>query len=196
MQQMIEALLTYSRVSTKGVSPDRVDLNEIVEQLQSLELAVKIEETKANLIIPEPLPAVEGDPAQRRQLVQNLISNGLKYQKKGVLPEITIRASAEENSMVKIEVHDNGIGIKKEQYDNVFVMFRRLHSRQEYEGTGIGLAVCKRIVERHGGEIGVISTYGEGSTFWFSMPASKTPVEKEELEASLSASADYIDLGV
>jgi signal transduction histidine kinase len=196
MQQMIEALLVYSRVSTKGVSPERVDLNEIVDQLNSLELAVKIEETNANLIIPEPLPAIEGDPAQIRQLIQNLISNALKYQKKSVLPEVIIRASKKENDMVKVEVRDNGIGIKKEQYDNVFVMFRRLHSRQEYEGTGIGLAVCKRIVERHGGEIGVTSTYGEGSIFWFTMPASKTPVEKEELEASFSSSAGHIDLGV
>jgi len=197
MQQMIEALLTYSRVSTKGVSPDRVDLNEIVEQLKSLELAVKIEETNANLIIPALLPAIEGDPAQIRQLMQNLISNALKYQKKGVLPEVIILANKEENGMMKIEVRDNGIGIKKEQYDNVFVMFRRLHSRQEYEGTGIGLAVCKRIVERHGGEIGVSSTYGEGSTFWFTMPASKTPTQKDnELEESLSAPAGYKDLGV
>ncbi len=196
MQQMIEALLTYSRVSTKGVSPDRVDLNEIVEQLKSLELAVKIEETKANLIIPESLPVIEGDSAQIRQLVQNLISNGMKYQKKGVLPDITIRANEEDDGMMRIEVQDNGIGIKEEQYNNVFVMFRRLHSRQEYEGTGIGLAVCKRIVERHGGEIGVSSTYGEGSTFWFTVPVSKIPAENGEFAVSLSAPADCIDLGV
>jgi light-regulated signal transduction histidine kinase (bacteriophytochrome) len=171
-------------------------LNEIVEQLKSLELAVKIEETKAKIIIHESLPVIEGDPAQIRQLIQNLISNGLKYQKKGVLPEITIRTKEEDNGMMRIEVQDNGIGIKKEQYDNVFVMFRRLHSRQEYEGTGIGLAVCKRIVERHGGEIGVNSIYGEGSTFWFTMPISKISAENEELTTGVSSPANCIDLGV
>lgn len=181
MQQMIEALLTYSRVNTKGVESKRVDLNNVIEELQKLELSIKIEETNAKLTVPEPLPDVFTDPTQVRQLLQNLISNGLKYQKKDVVPEITIRASKENNGMVRVEVSDNGIGIKEDKYNDVFVMFRRLHSKTEYEGTGIGLAVCKRIVERHGGRIGVTSTYGEGSTFWFTIPSvkGKSKTEKE-----------------
>ncbi len=196
MQQMIEALLTYSRVSTKGVTAEKVDLNEIVEQLKSLELSAKLEETNGTISIPEPLPAIDCDPAQIRQLLQNLISNGLKYQNDDVVPEIIIRANAEDNGMIRVEVQDNGIGIKREQFDNVFIMFRRLHSRREYDGTGIGLAVCKRIVERHGGEIGVSATYGEGSIFWFTMPASKVSVENEEVASNTSEPANYINLGV
>jgi signal transduction histidine kinase len=175
MQQMIEALLTYSRVTTKGVEFECVDLNGVIEELRSFELSVKLEETHTNLIIPEPLEHVSCDPAQIRQLLQNLIANGLKYQKQGNIPEITIRSHVQGDDMVRVEVQDNGIGIEKDQCDNVFVMFRRLHSRQEYEGTGIGLAVCKKIVERHGGKIGVDSTYGEGSTFWFTVPSAQVP---------------------
>ena len=170
MQQMIEALLLYSRVTTKGVQFEQLDLNEIIEQLKGLELAVKLEETNGTISVPEPLPAVKGDATQIRQLLQNLISNALKYHKKDALPEVTIRARKEDNGMVRVEVQDNGIGIKREQCNKLFVMFRRLHSKDEYEGTGIGLAVCKRIIERHRGEIGIESTYGQGSTFWFTLP--------------------------
>ncbi len=188
MQQMIDALLTCSRVTTKGVDFETVDLNQVVEELCAIELAVKIEETGAKIVTPERLHNVNCDPAQIRQLIQNLIANALKYQKKGAVPEITIRSSVADNSMVRVEVADNGIGIEEQHFKNLFVMFRRLHSRREYEGTGIGLAVCKKIVERHGGNIGVSSTYGEGSTFWFTLPASKTPEEKQpELISSYEA---------
>ncbi|MBN1796511.1 MAG: HAMP domain-containing protein [Sedimentisphaerales bacterium] len=170
MQQMIEALLTYSRVTTRGVDFEPTDLNQVVEGLKNFELSVVLEETNTKLIVEKPLHTVNCDSTQIRQLLQNLIANGLKYQKKGVTPEITIRSKTVDDSMVRVEVQDNGIGIKEDQFENIFVMFRRLHSRQEYEGTGIGLAVCKKIVKRHGGDIGVSSTYGEGSTFWFTAP--------------------------
>ena len=185
MQQMIDALLTYSRVTTRGVDFEPVDLNKVVEELCAVELAVKIEEIGAKIMTPERLHSVNCDPAQIRQLMQNLVANGLKYQKEGVVPEITIRSSVTDNDMIRVEVTDNGIGIKQEQFKDVFVMFKRLHSRQKYEGTGIGLAVCKKIVERHGGDIGVSSTYGQGVTFWFTLPALKTPVEKQ-LETSVA----------
>jgi light-regulated signal transduction histidine kinase (bacteriophytochrome)/HAMP domain-containing protein len=188
MQQMIDALLAYSRVATKGVDFEAVDLNKVVEELREVELAVKIEESGAKILVPEQLHTVSSDPAQVRQLMQNLVANGLKYQKKGAVPQITIRSSAADNDMVRVEVTDNGIGIKQEYFKNLFIMFRRLHSRQEYEGSGIGLAVCKKIVERHGGNIGVSSTCGEGSTFWFTMPAQK-PSEEKQAQLVLSGEA-------
>ena len=181
MQEMIEALLTYSRATNKDIEFEEIDLNEIVEQIRSFELVVRLEETGGCISVPEPLPIVKGDPAQIRQLLQNFIGNALKYYKKEVVPEVTIRAHSQENGMVRIEVEDNGIGIKAEQCENVFVMFKRLYSRQEYDGTGIGLAVCKRIVERHKGEIGVSSTYGQGSTFWFQLPVLQTS-DKRQME--------------
>ncbi len=176
MQQMIEALLSYSRITTKGVDFEPVDLNEVVQELKSFELAVKLEETHAVLTVPEPLHHVNCDAAQVRQLLQNLIANGLKYQESGNIPHITICSGIQDDGMVRVEVQDDGIGIEKEQYESVFTMFRRIHTRQEYEGTGIGLAICKKIVERHGGEIGVSSVYGQGSTFWFTMPTALAAV--------------------
>jgi signal transduction histidine kinase len=103
-------------------------------------------------------------------LLQNLIANGIKYQPKGRNPKITLTSKPAENGMVRVEVTDNGIGIKAEYLSSIFVMFKRLHTRNEYEGTGIGLSVCKKIVERHGGKIGVESEPEKGSTFWFTVP--------------------------
>jgi signal transduction histidine kinase len=177
MQQMIEALLIYSRVTTHGAEFGPVDLNLIVEQLRTLELAAKLEEVPGSTIeTPEPLPVVFGDPIQMRQLLQNLIVNGMKYQPKGAVPKIIVTATKTDDSMFRIDVTDNGIGIKEEYYNTIFTMFRRLHSRSEYEGTGIGLAVCKRIVERHNGKISLHSVVGKGTTFWFTVPASECPV--------------------
>jgi PAS domain S-box-containing protein len=170
MQDMIDDLLTYSRLTTSAKPPQRVDLNEVIEDLKKLELATLLDETQGTIHVPEPLLPVQADPFQMHQLFQNLLGNGLKFHKEGIPPEITIRARQVENNMIRIEVEDNGIGIAEEYHEQVFVMFKRLHSREQYEGTGIGLAVCKKIVERHRGNIGVKSTPGEGSTFWFSLP--------------------------
>jgi PAS domain S-box-containing protein len=177
MNKMIEGLLVYSRVSSKTMPPQIVDLNEIVTQLQQLELAVVLQEKQAVIEIPQVLPSVEADPVQIRQLLQNLIANGIKYQLKDRTPRIIIKSTPAENGMVKIEVTDNGIGIKAEYLSSIFVMFKRLHTRTEYEGTGIGLSVCKKIVERHGGKIGVESEPEKGSTFWFTVPAIGNHVE-------------------
>jgi len=189
MQQMVEAVLEYSRVTTKGGAFEPVDLSEIVEQLKGFELAVSVEETGAIVLVPEPLPSVRADPAQVRQLLQNLISNAIKYRRKDVAPEVIIHAKAEEGAIVRIGVQDNGIGIKQEQLGNLFVMFRQLHKCGEYEGMGIGLAVCKRIVERHGGRIGVESVHGQGSTFWFTLPAASTAKNQPEPALSVSDAA-------
>ncbi len=170
MQNMIDALLTYSRLTTKAKPFEWVNLNEVVEDVKKFELAALLEETQGAIHIPKPLPSVQADPIQMHQLFQNLIGNGLKFHKEGVLPEVTIRAYDLGNHMIRIEVEDNGIGIDEKYHSQLFTMFRRLHTREQYEGTGIGLAVCKKIVERHGGSIGVRSKPGEGSTFWFTLP--------------------------
>ncbi len=170
MQQMIDDLLTYSRVTTKAKPAKRVDLNKVIEDLKNVELAVLLEETGGTIRVPEPLLPVQADPSQMHQLLQNLIANGLRYHREGIAPEITVRSRELSDKMVRIEVEDNGIGIEASNYEKIFGMFQRLHSREDYRGTGIGLAVCKKIVERHGGEIGVESKPGEGSKFWFTMP--------------------------
>ncbi|OQA03696.1 MAG: Phytochrome-like protein cph1 [Planctomycetes bacterium ADurb.Bin401] len=173
MSQMINGLLTYSRVNTQSQPFQTVDLNKTVKELQKFELSVVLEEKNAWIEIPSPLPCIEGDPVHIRQLIQNLIANGIKYQKKDSVPEITISSKPAADNMVRIEVSDNGIGIVPEYQNAIFTMFKRLHTRSEYEGTGIGLSVCKRIVERHGGHIGVESIPGKGSTFWFTVPRAK-----------------------
>ncbi|MCE5339957.1 MAG: PAS domain S-box protein [Planctomycetaceae bacterium] len=174
MNKMIEGLLIYSRVSSQTQPTQTVDLNEIVKQLQQFELSVVLEEKHVVLDIPQPLPSVEVDPVQICQLIQNLIANGIKYQSKGSTPYITLTSKPAADGMVRVEVTDNGIGIKAEYIGSIFVMFKRLHTKSEYEGTGIGLSVCKKIVERHGGKIGVESQPGKGSIFWFTLPAANS----------------------
>ena len=170
MRQMVDDLLVYSRVSTKAKPHARVDLNVVIDDLKNVELAVQVEEAGGVINVLEPLPPLHADPSQIHQLLQNLLGNGLKYYRKGVPPVITVRGRVVNGNMVRIEVQDNGIGIEEQYCANIFGMFKRLHSREDYEGSGIGLAVCKKIVERHGGEIGVESNPGVGSTFWFTVP--------------------------
>ena len=186
MQQMIESLLVYSRVSTKKTEFEDVDLNEVIEKLKTLELAAMLQETDGKISVPQPLPAVKGDPSQICRLLQNVISNALKFHKPGISPEVIVRANIRVDGMVCVEIEDNGIGIKREQHENVFTMFRRLHSRKDYDGTGIGLTVCKRIVERHKGEIGIRSVYGSGLTFWFTLPALQSSQSKQLQPVSVS----------
>ncbi len=171
MRTMIDDLLAYSRITTRAKPFENSDLNKVIADLKSLELATLLDETKGSIRVPKPLPPVRGDLSQIRQLFQNLVGNGLKFHLEGVAPEITIRAHQIYGNMVKVEVRDNGIGIAEEYHKQVFTMFKRLHSREHYAGTGIGLAVCQKIVGRHGGSIGVKSTPGEGSTFWFTLPS-------------------------
>ncbi|HAL45088.1 MAG TPA: hypothetical protein DCP47_04115, partial [Phycisphaerales bacterium] len=162
MTQMIDGLLCYSRVSSKGHGFEDVDVNIVVNELKQYELGMLLEETHTVVNIPEPLPMVHADMLQMRQLIQNLIANGIKYQKKGSAPEITITSKMAADNMVRIEITDNGIGIAPEYHNMIFVMFKRLHRQSEYDGTGIGLSVCKKIVQRHNGLIGVESEQGKG----------------------------------
>jgi signal transduction histidine kinase len=176
MTQMIEALLMYSRLNTKEVQFETIDLNEIVQQMQQLELATLLEETDGTIEIPQSLPKVKADPVQIRQLLQNIIANGIKYCHEGTSPRVVITAKHIGPDKIRVEVQDNGVGIKKELHEAIFKMFKRVHSRQKYEGAGIGLAVCRKIVDRHGSDIGVDSKEGQGSVFWFTLPAAREPL--------------------
>ncbi|HML06108.1 MAG TPA: PAS domain S-box protein, partial [Methanobacterium sp.] len=172
MQAMIKDLLQYSRVETRGgeFKPTNVQ-NALDSALSNLKLT--IEENSAK-ITHDKLPTVIGDEKQFIQLFQNLISNAIKFRKKDVAPKIHISASLdEEKNEYVFSVSDNGIGMEPEQTKHIFEIFQRLHTKDEYKGTGIGLAVAKKIVERHGGRIWVESKPGKGTTFYFTINLSK-----------------------
>lgn len=179
MRQMIDGLLSYSRVSTKTQGFENIEPRIIINELINFELGILIEETQTKINIPQELAMIKGDSLQIRQLLQNLIANGIKYQKQGSIPEITITSKPAADNMIRIEITDNGIGISPEYHNAIFNMFKRLHSHKQYEGTGIGLAVCKKIVTRHNGQIGVESQAGKGSTFWFTVSSAYSNVKAE-----------------
>ncbi len=166
MQKLISDLLIWSRVGTKGRPFEWVNLNSIVERTQ-LNLRVSIQESGAK-IIKENLPIVFSDPVQMAQLMQNLIGNAIKYRGEESA-EIRISCS-EKNGFHRINIDDNGIGIDKQYRDRIFIIFQRLHNKDKYKGTGIGLALCKKIVERHGGSIWVEDSPLGGSRFSFNIP--------------------------
>jgi len=165
MQRLINDLLAYSRVGTQGSPFVPTDLERVLgDVLQGLERAI---EDAGAVVTHDPMPTVRCDPTQMGQVFQNLISNALKFHGSEP-PRIHVGVSMAANEWVFC-VKDNGIGIETEYFDRIFVIFQRLQSRAEYPGTGMGLAICKRIIERHGGRIWVESRPGEGSTFYFTL---------------------------
>jgi PAS domain S-box-containing protein len=167
MQTLINDLLTFSRVTTRAQPFTKVDLNSLIQDVIS-DLEMQIDRTLGKVEISD-LPKIEGDPTQMHQLLQNLINNGLKFHQEGVPPIIQVSANILKRKC-KIFVKDNGIGFDMQYLDRIFKPFQRLHGRMEYEGSGMGLAICRRIVERHSGEITATSALGEGSTFIVSLP--------------------------
>jgi light-regulated signal transduction histidine kinase (bacteriophytochrome) len=167
MQALIVDLLQYSRVGRRGQPFSAVSLNAVLDEVRS-QLSTVVSETGAVIDCLE-LPTVQGDRIQLVQLMQNLIGNGIKYCRAAV-PRIEVSASRGDGEWL-VAVRDNGIGIPRKFRERIFKIFQRLHTRDEYAGTGIGLAICKRIVERHGGRIWVESEAGQGSTFCFTLPA-------------------------
>ena len=166
MQGLINDLLTYSRVGTRGKEFTATDCNEVLA-LTLLNVKAAIDESAARITHDE-LPIVLGDAYQLGQLLQNLIGNAIKYRGQG---PAEIHVGCERvKEMWRFAVKDNGIGIDPKYAQHIFVIFQRLHNRQEYPGTGIGLAICKKIVERHRGQIWVESEPGKGSTFYFTLP--------------------------
>jgi PAS domain S-box-containing protein len=166
MQRLINDLLTFSRVGSRGKGFQPVDLATSVAQVR-INLRAAIDESGAR-ISTGTLPVVNADATQMEQLLQNLIGNAIKF-RKGPAPRVHIDARREDAAW-RIEVQDDGIGIDARYAERIFVIFQRLHTAAEYPGTGIGLAICKKIVERHGGQIGVQSTPGEGTSFSFTLP--------------------------
>ena len=166
VQEMVDAVLGFARVDSRGGEFAPVDLEAVLEQVKT-ELWKEITVAKAE-ITNDPLPTVRADEGQMEQLLQNLLSNALKFS--GAPPaEIHISATKSEEEWT-ISVRDNGIGIDRDAADRIFIMFQRLHTEKEIPGTGIGLAICKRIIDRHGGKIWVESEQLLGSTFYFSIP--------------------------
>ncbi|HLH61851.1 MAG TPA: ATP-binding protein [Ktedonobacteraceae bacterium] len=177
MQVLINDLLMFSRVTTKALPFTEVDLNVIGREV-IIDLEAVLQATGGAVEI-DMLPIIEADPLQMRQLLQNLIGNALKFHRPGVPPHVFVSAEWQANPEASeeqcvIAVRDNGIGFDEKYLDRIFTVFQRLHSRGEYEGTGIGLAVVRKIVERHGGSITARSTVGEGSTFLVTLPLRQT----------------------
>jgi two-component system sensor histidine kinase/response regulator len=167
MQALINDLLAFSRVGTKAKPIAPTDCNLIVRTALA-DLQFAIEDSGARIDVDD-LPMVMGDATQLSQLFRNLLSNAIKFHRDE--PPV-VRVSTERNGASwRFTVSDNGIGIAAEYFERIFVIFQRLHGRSQYAGTGIGLAICKKIVERHGGQIEVRSIVGQGSTFTFTLPA-------------------------
>jgi signal transduction histidine kinase len=180
MQQMIEDLLSYARVTTLAQPVAPVDLSSVLDEVLT-DLEIRLERTGGR-VEAEPLPTLEADPLQMRQLLQNLVSNALKFHRPEAPPVVRIypldhnyaapegrpghtRTPPPSNSYVRIVVEDNGIGFDEQHLDELFKPFHRLHGRSEYEGSGMGLAICRKIVERHGGSLTAQSTPGQGAKF-------------------------------
>lgn len=167
MRSLVEGLLEFSRVGTRAKPFESVNLNQVVtEILTDLELRIKENHAKVQV---GSLPTIQADRLQMRQLLQNLISNALKFRKKDKNPEITIESNSSAQQ-VEIHVKDNGIGFDKEYAEKIFIPFQRLHTRSEYQGSGIGLAICEKIVARHGGKIVTESQENQGATFTIQLP--------------------------
>lgn len=174
MQKLLDSLLSYSRISSVTETEKRTHLNKAVEAaLSNLEIIIKEQEAVIEITA---LPVITADHFQMIQLFQNLIGNGLKYQRRGEVPRVRIYSQgsgSERNETWNICVEDNGIGIDAKYHDQIFMPFKRLHGRSEHVGVGMGLSICKKIVERHRGRIAVKSEPGRGSTFIVSLPVER-----------------------
>jgi len=167
LSSLVNDLLDYSRCEGEAMARAPVDCAQLVgEVVASLQAAVAQKEAE---IVVGPLPTILADSGQLRQLFQNLLTNALKFSRTGTTPRVTVVAERVDG-LWRFCVSDNGIGIEPQYADYVFEVFRRLHTRDAFPGTGIGLAICKRVVENHGGTIWLSSEPGEGTTFWFTLP--------------------------
>jgi len=192
MSQLISDLLVYSRVTTRARPFEPVDLEAVVDNVRS-DLDMQIEDVNGT-VETDDLPTIDADPTQMRQLLQNLISNALKFRKEEEPPVVRLTAAVTPvresdladridvdcTQICQLTIEDNGIGFDQKYADRIFTPFKRLHGRSEYEGTGMGLAICRRIVERHGGNISVSSIPGDGTTFTVVLPVDRNGTASEE----------------
>lgn len=187
MKVLINDLLTFSRVTSRGQPFVQVDLNKVVQEVLS-DLEAWVDQNGARVEVSN-LQLIDADPTQMRQLFQNLISNGIKFHRKDVYPmvkvdckllksnELGANGMAQGGEFCRLTVEDNGIGFDEKYLDRIFTVFQRLHGRGEYGGTGIGLAICQKVVQRHGGSITATSTPGQGSTFVVTLPVKHAVTE-------------------
>jgi PAS domain S-box-containing protein len=186
MRALINDLLTFARLTTKAGPFEPVDLARVAREVVS-NLEARIQQTAGRVEV-GPLPTVDADPSQMRQLLQNLIGNALKFHRPGeppvvkvegeLLPEPASPFKGQGRSLCQIRVQDNGIGFEEKYLDRIFEVFQRLHGRHEYEGTGVGLAICRKIAERHGGSITARSAPAQGATVLVTMPSKQANEEK------------------
>lgn len=183
MQGLIKNILEFSKSSMHFDAFELTDLNVLIENIL-LDLEVSIEQKQAVFVI-DPLPVLKIIPGQLRQLFQNLIINALKFSKETEAPKIRIYAEKRENAdrepVYNIYIKDNGIGFEQKFADQIFTLFSRLHSYDQFEGTGIGLSICKKIAEKHNGSITAFSVPGEGATFILELPVNTTVVMEQSL---------------
>ncbi len=190
MQTLISDLLEFSRITTRAKPFVKVDLSQVANEVLS-DLEVQIEHTKGRVEVGN-LPTIDADPLQMRQLFQNLISNALKFHRKDTSPVVKINAQIvkdeyldqhgafSSDKLCQITVEDKGIGLEEKYIDRIFGVFQRLHTRNEYKGTGIGLSICRKIVERHRGHIAVRSIPGQGTTFTITLPVEQAAKENDK----------------
>jgi len=179
MRRLIDDLLAYSRVTTKGLSFTPVSLNQVVEEVVG-DLEGRLQQSGGAITFDE-LPSITADPLQMRQLFQNLLANALKFHRPNVAPQVTVTSAPispaadsdngqQSGKQLQVKISDNGIGFEPEYKERIFDLFQRLHGRNDYEGTGIGLAICKKIVERHGGTISAEGIPENGAVFTITLP--------------------------
>ena len=168
MRRLIDDLLTFARVTTRARPPEPVDLRAVAEEVVA-DLQGRLQETGGRIEVGD-LPTVEAEPTQMRQLLQNLLGNAVKFHRPDVPPVVTITGRATNEDSVEVTVADNGIGFDEKYLDRIFNVFQRLHGRAEYDGTGMGLAIVRKIVDQHGGTITAQSRPGEGAAFVVTLP--------------------------
>jgi len=168
LNTLVGDLREYLRVRSGGRPFVPTDMETVLSDALNT-LHREVTESQAT-ITHDPLPVIQADSSQMTQVLQNLIANAMKFQQKGIAPTVHVSASSLDG-MWQFSVRDNGIGIPKGYFEKIFILFERLYPRDTYPGTGLGLALCKRIVERHGGRMWVESEEGRGSTFYFTLPA-------------------------